>query len=1615
MVKQNFVSGFFGNGGKAEFTEFDKLGVGKDIKNIILPYKKALSDGMDEATARAKYLRKASKEVIEFINSVNEENLTAKKYYNYQVKINAATQSQSHSIRNRIAIINEFNKSIADGTENQEAFTDGIKDGDKHLGEYLKTVKKGEASFGGFIGKTLLGGLKNMGLNLLVNGVYAIVSGLIIAGISKLNELAHASERAGAAATQNAEKYEETTTAISEYKTQVEDLRKSIDSGNLSESEAYEARKKLIEIQNDLIKKYGLERQGINLVTGAIDEQIEAIDRLGEREYRNYVAKNPKAMRDLEGYYKEQSFAERATEIPIGWARSKNNTGTTWFGGDVWKNFVSELTEEQLEILRKNMVSNGTTYTDALASDKDGFMGSIVGALSSTIRITDPWGKTSNSSDLSDFLSRDFKSVYSAVEFYDSLIAMLQNSDVYYKNEKESLKLVEQINKAKSNFTDKLNSDYDKSSKNFETRALGELQYNKDYSDMWDGILLAEEKYRKALASGDESSVEEAVKNYNNVRSKFEKESGSWDSAVAREYASDFLNDLYELMRSDAVEVTVKTKFEESPDSQKSVTDALEIFKGSDGTIDTDKILNVGVNYEARQGEGTDVALSDEEKSYEKLKKVAEESEISVEDLIKALVSLGIIKPKVTIDTNAEEAKMGVDKLKTTLEEFQSLAKAYKEFSDDSISFSTIEKLREAFSTNSNISTYCDELYDAGTSAERVKEILTELTYAQLEAEYSTKALANASVTQVAAMLKEAGVANSVEVATYAIATAKERLKIAALEGIEATDEFVKNLDKEAVACGLTKAALIDLVVQEKIFNNSELSVDDKIEKLKEYATAAGITTEFLSRLVPEGSAFPEDVDSFDPVEYAKNKIHKKFATDSDVNNAWNKTLAEIFDKNKSVDYTPKDTSKAKTPAELLKEQLENLLSGKENAIKLINRWMNEAVDNNDYANVQKYSTDIVKIYREMQEEVHKTANKYREMGYDETSNEISELSEKWWSYQENIKNAMKQSFDSIVSNVRSSLDDIQNAYSTLKDAAEEYSEYGYITVDTFKSILDLGTEYLAFLVDENGQLKINEESINAVISARTQQLAIETSLNYIQSLRTALTENDIDSLNRLLYATDAATNSTWGFVYAQLAALNLGDDQYGAALERINTIRQLADTAITSIGQVNTSMSDTLDKWNDSLNSILDYVIDMIKQEVDNQVEALEKQIDDYKKIVDLQKESLRLAKEKDEYDSTVADKVKKIAKLQSQIVSLSLDDSREAKAEKAGLEEELADLQKELADYQADHAYEATTDSLDKQADAFEDEKNKEIDVLNDTISSQEKLYQLAISRIESQWDTLYSQLIAWNTQYGSDTNQKLTEAWNSASEAVQRYGSFVAALNTTSSAGTGGIGSVGLPSNIVSSRDNTQTVKYLVRQMRDNSDAWWASSDEGRARLDDQNKRLASQVEALIDEKLVRKDGVWYIGSVGGEKLYEKYKYHKGGIVGNDPNIKDNEVLSLLEKDEMVLDKSKKEGLYKLVDLRDKWGDAIDRLTESLFGKGTRIEMTGISDIASRAAKHLADVNNNEVIQHVDASVVIHGDVDNDSWKKIYPALKEHQKEVARIVNSETVSRFHKVGVF
>lgn len=309
-----------------------------------------------------------------------------------------------------------------------------------------------------------------------------------------------------------------------------------------------------------------------------------------------------------------------------------------------------------------------------------------------------------------------------------------------------------------------------------------------------------------------------------------------------------------------------------------------------------------------------------------------------------------------------------------------------------------------------------------------------------------------------------------------------------------------------------------------------------------------------------------------------------------------------------------------------------------------------------------------------------------------------------------------------MVQETSDALGDLQGVYDTLRDAANEYAENnGFISIDSYREIMELGPEYMQYLKDENGLLSINEERLNAVISAKAEQLALDNAMTYIERLRLAMQQGSIEDLNRLLGLTIESTDATWGFVYASLALLDLGSEQYQAALHNINAIRALANSAIAGVGKVNGSYTDELNKMKDGMDDLLQYVMDMLQHEVDEQIDALEDLKTSYGELIDLKKESLQASKDETDYQDNVAEKVKEIAKLQQQINALSLDDSRDAQSQKAALEEQLAELQKELADTQADYAYNAQVDSLDKMQEAYEKQKDDEIKKLENSISSQ------------------------------------------------------------------------------------------------------------------------------------------------------------------------------------------------------------------------------------------------------------------------------------------------------
>lgn len=479
----------------------------------------------------------------------------------------------------------------------------------------------------------------------------------------------------------------------------------------------------------------------------------------------------------------------------------------------------------------------------------------------------------------------------------------------------------------------------------------------------------------------------------------------------------------------------------------------------------------------------------------------------------------------------------------------------------------------------------------------------------------------------------------------------------------------------------------------------------------------------------------------------------------------------------------------------------------------------------------------------------------YSAQGYDITSDEIQDLMKEAWDAEEQIEEIL----DKVLDKVNDDIDKIQDVFKTLRSAADEWDASNFLTLDTLQEIINLGVEYMACLKEENGMLFINREAIANMLAAKAQELAVQAALNYVRRIGNALQEGETEELNRLLSATMETTNATWGLVYANLAFLKLTDDQYDKAVTNIDRLRSIADNVSANISNSlnDDNGADTIDNAKEGLEKIIEYTKDLIKHEHDDMAKALDDQLDKYKKIVDEKKKSLDLTKSELDYNKDISNRTTEIAKLQAQADALALDDSREAQIKRAKILEEIAKKQEELEEKQRDHSIDAQKDALDKQGENFEESVNEQKEALENEISSEEKLYQLAIQRIkDSGLDALKDQLIAWNTEYGNSLNSEIVDAWNAAKIAVDAYGGAVE--DALKGSGLTEDGKV-VSDQVGTKHDyNSNDAREIARAMEANSLAWFTASSTERKRLEAENAKYASQLQEL---GLYRQNGAWY----------------------------------------------------------------------------------------------------------------------------------------------------------
>lgn len=456
---------------------------------------------------------------------------------------------------------------------------------------------------------------------------------------------------------------------------------------------------------------------------------------------------------------------------------------------------------------------------------------------------------------------------------------------------------------------------------------------------------------------------------------------------------------------------------------------------------------------------------------------------------------------------------------------------------------------------------------------------------------------------------------------------------------------------------------------------------------------------------------------------------------------------------------------------EEVNKQLEHLIRHQEHLYEVGENALN-------FTAMEASLEEQARLYRLMMEKAQETVRAMIAAGADDTDEELQKVEESYWSAYTNLYKTIDNLNVLYVDALNSKIDGIQSGHENFAQLVSEMNETGKVSIDTFQALASQGLEYLNYLQLVDGQYVINEEALSALLATEKEQLAIEQALSYISSIRQALLDEAPEKVASLVNLTNQVGDGTWDLVYANAAmlkTLGLTDAQYDNIIHNIDMMKGLSS-------QVNVSLEDTSEAYadqEDALDKILDFTKKLIQYEADEKIDAINDEIDAYQKIVDLRKEALKTAKDESDYASDVAEKTKEIASLESRIAQLSLDDSREARAERASLEEELAELQGELADIQDDHAYDMQVDALDKEAESYKASREEEIAALEEQISSEEKLYQAALKRIDEGWETLYSDLIAWNTEAGSVLNNEITSNWELALEAAKRYGSYVGAI--------------------------------------------------------------------------------------------------------------------------------------------------------------------------------------------------------------------------------------------
>lgn len=334
----------------------------------------------------------------------------------------------------------------------------------------------------------------------------------------------------------------------------------------------------------------------------------------------------------------------------------------------------------------------------------------------------------------------------------------------------------------------------------------------------------------------------------------------------------------------------------------------------------------------------------------------------------------------------------------------------------------------------------------------------------------------------------------------------------------------------------------------------------------------------------------------------------------------------------------------------------------------------------------------------------------------------------------------------------------------------------------------------------ENGEIKVGSddwyELVNLIIECDEQIIECKQNTeewnNAINDLKWSnlekfITELDnvdseISNLYDLLSDDDQVVDdmAEWtnegitslGLLAQQMELAQYKSEQYGDAIEDLKADYK---KGLYSTDEYNEKLAElTANQWDSikAYESAKDAIVDLNKVRVDAVKEGIKKEIDAYKELIDKKKELLDSDKDEKDFQESILEKQKAIATIRRQLIAIENNNSAEATAKRKQLQAQLAEETKSLDDLYYDRNIETQKESLDKEYEAFEANKNQEMEVLDQWLEQQNQVIAESFELIKNNATIVLETMNATANEYGIQISSAISTPWQDGANAVYAY---------------------------------------------------------------------------------------------------------------------------------------------------------------------------------------------------------------------------------------------------